>query len=385
VNKQKKKQRMAGSAEVQKAVANSSTGGAVKPTWSTYSAAGKGGSGFDGKDIKYLQKQGLSNNDIMRAAAASGDVRSGADQRLRKLNTQAMSARDLPESVMSDIRKHAGMTGAIGGMGQADYIFLGGDRKDSSNYQIRARSNEGGGQQGLENVLIGASTNDLIGQWNRKAANQRGGGKDGKSVLTWQGINADGSANAPTGTMTVKRENGKLGEMYKEKGITWRLPQDVVNAGGQAASTATTTAQAPATTQASATTAGANQSPAVATPKAPAFNVTDWMTPVQSSSSSSSSNSHSTTESSNDTTPSLFNRFMGDGQGSFSYGGATAGSGSGVSSGAPVNDYASFLNVAEGRDPDWSGDVWSSGSSRSNRPRMSGSGEFLDALSRSQA
>ena len=380
MNKQqkKKKQRMAGSTEVQEAVANSSTDGKAKPTWSTYSAADKGGSGFSGKDIKYLQKQGLYNNDIMRAAAASGDVRSGADRKLSQLNTQVMSANDLPESVMKDVRRHAGMTSAFPGVRQADYVFLGGDRKDSSNYQIRAGSNEGGSQQGFEDGLFRGSTNDLIGKWNRKAANQRGGGKDGKSVLTWQGINADGSANAPTGTTTIKRENGKLGEMYKEKDMTWRLPQSKVNAGGEYAPTETptdTTTETPTDTK---------------KPEVPAFNITDWMTPVKSSSSSSSSNSHSATESSNDTTPSLFNSFMGDGQGSFSYGGATAGSGSGVSSGAPVNDYASFLNVAEGRDPDWigdvwGGDVWSSGSSRSSRPRMSGSSECIDALSRSRA
>ena len=88
--KKKKKQRMAGSTEVQEAVANSSAGDKDKPTWSTYSADRKGGSGFDGKDIRHLQKQGWSNNDIMRAAAASGDVRSGADRRLSQLNTQVM-------------------------------------------------------------------------------------------------------------------------------------------------------------------------------------------------------------------------------------------------------------------------------------------------------
>jgi hypothetical protein len=385
----KTKQRMAGSKEVQAAAQQLSgrpgqtqpagaapAGEKAKPQWSTYDAAGRGGAGFDGKDIKYLSRQGWSNNDIMRAAAYSGNVQAGADQKLRKLNTATMSAKDLPDSVLRDFRKHGGIAGALGGWNNHNYTYLGGDADDSRNYRISAKDSPAD-RPGYEDNIIDSLSSDQMGKWNKK---------NGK-VLTWQGINADGTANAPTGFKTVERENGKLGEMYKDKAITWRLPQEMVDAKKQAEfDKLYGSSKAVAAKTAEATAAASNAGGLTAAPAAtPAFNLSDWSVPGQSSTTASTSNS-SSSSSQSDTTPSLFNQLMGSGSGSWSYGGS---SGGGTGGGAPVNDYAGFLNVAEGRPADWSGDVWSSGSSSSSssdrsRQRMSGSSDFLGALMQSR-
>jgi hypothetical protein len=332
-NKEKNKQRMAGE------------------VWQEYDAKGKGGEGFDGEDIRHLQKQGWSHNDIMRAAAASGDVRGGADQKLRKLNSQTMSARDLPESVLKDMRRSSGIAG-LGGWNDADYVFLGGDRKDSSNYQVR--SNNAAKGKSLEHDIIGNLGDDAMGKWNRKAARQRGGGKDGGSVLTWQGINADGSANAPTGTMTVKRENGKLGKMYKEKNVTWRLPPDFV-------ATATT----PATP---ATPAPVTPAPA-AKPVTP-FNLGSYATRTAPSVSSNSSGGGSFSGSGgfdiSDFTPQPPAAPTAP---------APTTPGSGMEQGY-IGGFESKINKLYDRPADWTGDVWGEGSGT----RFGASSRFRDEL-----
>ena len=180
--------------------------------WKTYDASTQGGAGFSNADIKYLQSQNWSNNDIMRAAANSGDVRGGADQRLRKLSTQTMDARKLPEEVRDKMGDKYGMMAPIY-LRDAQFSFLGGDKNDYRNYKIQEASGINGNKnEGLDNGFDSIFPAGLV---------QRHNSKNGE-VLTWQGINADGSAHALLGN-TVKKKGDKEWE-FDSKQTTWRLP-----------------------------------------------------------------------------------------------------------------------------------------------------------------
>ena len=331
--------------------------------WREYDASSKGGAGFDGKDIKYLSKQGWSHNDIMRAAAASQNVGAGADQKLRKLNTQSYGAKDLPDSVLKQMRRHAGITG-MSHLNTAEFNFLGGDRNDASNWRV-GKAGAGVQGNGMEATIWNGLGEQRVQEWNRKAQNARDG-KGNKPVLTWQGINADGTANAPTGTRLRRNDEGEL----REKNVTWRLPADFVEQKKQEDFDKRMAAHVAANPPKPAEEEQPKEDPP--------FSIGDWIKP---------STPAGDDEQDNDTLPVAP---PADGAGGV---GAIGTPQNPVKPSYFTEGFENVVNRVYGRPSDWMGDVWkpassSSGSSSSSssssdddsRQRMSGSGSFLRAL-----
>ena len=304
--------------------------------WRGYDANSQGKKGFDVDDLKHLQGEGWSNNDIMRAAAASGNVHSGADVRLKKLNTETTDIYRIPDSVKDDMIERGGLGSYHAQLG-AGYTHLGGDKKNMHNWHITGGANQDERWNNRFGMIhhnnkeweeIGAKN---IDGYNYASSTKRGDNKEDRSVMTWQGINADGSANALSGTYTEKGEDGNI----ETRDLTWRLPSGYLNS------------EEPKEEKTRSSTPSSSSS-------VPEFDLSDWIKPERK--------------------PPAPSGDSGDGSG-----------------GGDLTPPAETPHVSQGfeeivnkvyeRPTDWMGDVWKpEGSSRTQR--FSGSGSFTDAIDR---
>ena len=190
--------------------------------WKTYDANSKGDSGFDDDDLNYLRGQNWSNNDIMKAAAKSGNVNANTSNALSKLSSSSMTYNDLPDKVKNTFGKGAyAMSGGT-------YTFVGGDAKDAKNYRMSRTADDNKGGQSVEGFVLDFGRKATQASHNKKS--EKNGGDE---ILQWGGINADGSANGLTGYKETF--NGKdMKTPFKRENVSWALPSDMVENARQA-------------------------------------------------------------------------------------------------------------------------------------------------------
>lgn len=246
--------------------------------WRTYDARSIGGEGFDDNDLRELQKRGWTNNDILKAAAASGRVDSGTDQRLRRLNEDTINYKQIPDSVKKQLFKR----GELG----SNYVFLGGDVNDHANYRS-GPSQRGDSDNDFPRTRNPGATSAAPRrrEWVGDAIKDVPVG-DRSEVLRWGGINADGSAIGLRGTRVNPVADGKRFKL-QEQDVSWRVPDDYLPR--------QESAKAPSTSKSKSATAKAEPP---APPLTERFDPTKYMlnTPVSSSSSSSSTTAAKTGE-----------------------------------------------------------------------------------------
>lgn len=220
--------------------------------WSTYDPKSQGGAGFDNDDFKYLRGQNWSNADLFKAAAKSGNIDAKTDQKLRNLGRE-MTLADLPKSVRSISHGDWDYSNDPESY-QERYNFMGGDKNDPDNYYITGRSNERNAKAPAYGVF------DMINTAEVSKLNENAKSKNGQKIYQWNGLNADGSANA----VTSWKEDGDGKRQYQ----TWLAPKAETPASGTDSGGGTTTP----------------------TPSTPSFNLSDYLSGGSSSSSSSSEN-----------------------------------------------------------------------------------------------
>lgn len=220
--------------------------------WKTYDASTQGGAGFSKADFDYLRSQNWMNSDIYKAAARSGNIDAEANQLLTGLS-QSIGASSLPTAVRQSLKRY------IEGDEKSNrveytYQFLGGDRDDASNYRINHKTSAPTPKKS-RGFLGGFTTQDALQKygkdmqsylsrgdltepfdstqgathwtmdWNKKIEE-----KHGAQVYSWNGINADGSANALGGY--EMKDTGKRNHpsdpttIHKRTNFTWRLPSE---------------------------------------------------------------------------------------------------------------------------------------------------------------
>jgi hypothetical protein len=190
--------------------------------WKTYDANSKGGSEFDDNDLNYLRGQNWSNNDIMKAAAKSGNVNANTSNALSKLSSSSMTYNDLPDKVKNTFGK------GVYAMSGGTYTFVGGDAKDAKNYRMSRTADDNKGGQSVEGFALDFGRKATQASHNKKS--EKNGGDE---ILQWGGINADGSANGLTGYKETF--NGKdMKTPFKRENVSWALPSDMVENARQA-------------------------------------------------------------------------------------------------------------------------------------------------------
>lgn len=198
--------------------------------WRGYDAASQGGAGFDNKDLRYLVEQGWSNNDILKAAAAAGQVKPGADRQLRLLGTadskfSPMKQGDYNRSALWEAAASGGIAGGL--HGSKDHIdqrvrFLGGDPEKKKNWLVAQDSDDKGRHVEGYYGSIGGDSNLLWSKPGTRYSDKKGRQQD---VLRWNGVDGDGRALGLTGVQ-VRGDDSKFGR--QNRSVSWNLPQDFV-------------------------------------------------------------------------------------------------------------------------------------------------------------
>lgn len=173
--------------------------------WRTYDVKAIGNDGFDDADLNHLLKQKASTNDIFKIAAASGRVDASADQRLRKLSQENQGKQGKTSTGFN--KNYGGGSGKVG----SGMISRGGNESNPREY---------GNPDNIVQVDKG------------KRYYETG---DKSELLSWNGINADGSAAALRGTRIEPDRDGDKSYL-KRRDITWRVPDDYLPPRSQSAS-----------------------------------------------------------------------------------------------------------------------------------------------------
>lgn len=171
---------------------------------------------FGSNDLAKLRADGLTNNDILKVAAASKYVEPEMDQQLRKLNNESIDFNKIPSKVQKQLLQR----GEIG----SDFIFLGGNPNDDKNYRAgnsptktRTATTKGGG--------YGEGEYQAPTQWIDNEATRNMPRGDRSEMLRWEGMNADGTANALRGTRIEPDRDGDKSYL-KTRDTTWAVPND---------------------------------------------------------------------------------------------------------------------------------------------------------------
>lgn len=320
--------------------------------WRDYDASSNGGASFDNKDLKHLVDQGWSNNDIMKAAVASGHVKAGADRQLRLLGTKESKYSPFKQDGFKPPREVFWSSFDTFGDGASDtdslmnrVRFLGGDPDKKKNWIVAATDRDKASAQSPD--YYGSLGNDAGMSWYRPGTKYLDDKGKAQEVFSWGGVDADGRGQALRG-IELKGEGRNFNR--QNRSTSWSLPKDFVAERDQAAFAEQMDAHK-----------AANPDPKPTTPTAPASKpapfdpskfrgqIDGLMAAVNGLQSSGSSGSEGSGASSG-----------GGGSGDSDYTVQPVAPVAPVGSGGDVlGGFESIINKRYGRPNNWAGDVWS--------------------------
>ncbi len=172
---------------------------------------------FGANDLEKLRRDGLTNNDILKVAAASRRVEGDMDQRLRQLNNEPIDYKKIPKKVQGQLMRR----GELGDK----FVFMGGDPNDDKNYRSNGASSS---MKAMNSPQVGGTRTNTVTapkEWIANEATRDMPRGDRSEVFYWDGINADGTANALRGTRVESNTQGGK-QVMRERDTTWRVSDD---------------------------------------------------------------------------------------------------------------------------------------------------------------
>ena len=193
--------------------------------FASYDAASQGGAGFGKQDLKYLQKKGWSNNDILKAAASTNSVSAGADRQLGMLNQALDPDNKIDRNILEKGRGVLGYQGMAAASNGTDIRFLGGDPKKKKNWLIGNAVNEAGGNRADWEVTAAGAGPFGTGRGMAHPGQRYGDTTKKQAVHQWNGRNADGTANGLGG---FEHKFGNSNDPLVRT-ASWSMPRGLAN------------------------------------------------------------------------------------------------------------------------------------------------------------